>query len=201
MSWADARCCIVSHLGHEMSQTNPSTLAHWPTPPSQSSAGQVLASFPPGYHVHYSAPHDQHAELAFTESSIHPSLALWELLHCILHSVFLHDQGCEPLMADDYSKYVLRQIANLQGCPAIDFSSTKKSLLTLFVGKSGRRPCCLICGKSRGSIPRTLGCVRSHLQLKPFRCGGCQLCNDRNGFVHPACISWLFGTDYFYFYS
>jgi hypothetical protein len=179
-----------------MNQMNPSTSAHWPTTPSQSSAGHLFAYLPPGYYSPDSACHDEQAAQAFTESSGHPSVALRKLLDYILHSAFLHNQECEPLMADDYSKYVLRQIANLQGCPAIDLSSTKKSLLTLFVGKSGPRPCCLICGKSKGTIPRTLGCVRSHLQLKPFRCGGCQLCNPRSGYVHPACISCLFKTDY-----
>jgi hypothetical protein len=182
-----------------MSQTNPSSPVHWQPTQHQSSTTRSSVYPPPDHHVPYPAPHDQQAAQAFTASSSHPNIALRKLLDYVLHSAFIHNQDCEPLMTDDYSKYLLRQIANLRGCPAIDFSSSKKSLLTIFVGKSGRRPCCLICDKARGSIPRTLGCVRSHLQLKPFRCGGCQSCNQTNGYVHPACIPWLFGADYFYF--
>jgi hypothetical protein len=186
----NSRNGMASSWEEQMSQMNASTVADSRSTPHQPSLSPLSVRPPPGYHVPYLAPHDQRATQAFTESSNHPNVALRKLLDCILHSTFIHDQACEPRITDDYSKYVLRQISDLIGCPRIDFSMSKQSLFTLFVGKSGLRPCCLICDKSRESIPRTLGCVRSHLQHKPFRCEGCQSCNEKNGFVRPACISW-----------
>ncbi|KIM30298.1 hypothetical protein M408DRAFT_296558 [Serendipita vermifera MAFF 305830] len=75
----------------------------------------------------------------------------------------------------------LEQITHLPQCPPIDFSNSKRSLFTLFVDEKLR--CCLFCGSSKTTISRALGCVRSHLGHKPFRCTGCQSCNPVNGYA------------------
>jgi hypothetical protein len=168
-----------------MSHTNPSTTVHWPTPPRQSPP-ILLVRPPPNQLVPYSAPHDWRVTQAFTPGSSHPNVVRRRLLDCFLRSTWMHNQACEPRMTEDYSKYVLLQVINWDGCPPIDFSNSKQSLLTVFVGRSAGRPSCLFCDKPKDSIPRALSCVRAHLQLKPFRCEGCQSCNGENGYVYLA---------------
>jgi hypothetical protein len=166
-------------------QTNLSTSADWQF--TLQLFAMLLSIHPPlNQLVLHSAPHDQQAMDAFTPGSSNPNEFLRGLLECFLHSIWMHNQHYEPQMMDDYSKYVLNQAANLNGRLHIDFNNPKKSLLTVFVGRSGSRPSCLICGKSKDTIPRALGCIRAHLQLKPFRCEGCQACNQQNGYVYLA---------------
>jgi hypothetical protein len=141
--------------------------------------------------VLYPAPHDQQAMEAFTPGSRNQDEFLRGLLECFLHSTWMHNQHYEPQMMDDYSKYVLRQLANLNGSLPADFNNPRKSLLAFFVGRSDTRPSCLICSKPQDTIPRALSCVRAHLRLKPFRCEGCPSCNRKNRFVYPAFLKFL----------
>ena len=118
---------------------------------------------------------------AFTERSYHPSVALRVLLDCIKLSSFITDQVSEPCITDKYSISVLAQIIDLPQCPPIDFGTPKGSLYTMFIDKQSYR--CLMCGSSKTSVARALGCVRSHLGHRPFRCSGCQSCNLHDGYV------------------
>jgi hypothetical protein len=44
--------------------------------------------------------------------------------------------------------------------------------LNIFVDSVEKK--CLLCGAPKTSMPRALGCVRSHLGLRPFTCPGPQ---------------------------
>lgn len=116
---------------------------------------------------------------AFTKDSFHPSVALRGLLDYVLPSAFISDQVLEPFLADRHSIQILERIICLPQCPPVDFGNSKRSLFTLFVDNASPR--CLFCGLSKRSLPQVLGCVRSHLNHKPFKCAGCPLCNPVNG--------------------
>ena len=174
----------VYSLGQSTSRVNVATLVDQQAALHQPSASLLSIFPPPQCLVSYAARHDDHAMRAFPNNA-----ALRGFLDCLLHSLFIHNQDPEPLFTDDYGRYVLHQAARLQGCPQLDFSNPRQSILTVLVGKSNRgRPHCLICGNIRGSLPRILGCVRSHLQFKPFRCNGegCLSCNSVTGYVYTA---------------
>jgi hypothetical protein len=149
--------------------------------PCQPIPGTLLVLPPPEHLVPYSGPQSKVLSESFTDGSCHPNVALRGLLDCILHSTFLANQEVEPTLTDEYGIYVLSQLVNLPQCPPIDFNVPKRSLFTLFVDRPHYR--CLMCHTHKSSLSRALGCVRSHLEHRPFRCMGCQSCNSINGWV------------------
>lgn len=137
--------------------------------------------------THYSMNQREFLVVAFTRNSCNSNAALRRLLDFVLTSAFILEQTHEPFLADKPSLHLLERIIHLPQCPPIDFRNSKRSLFTLFVE---RAPFvektlfrCLFCGLCKTSMPRALGCVRSHLGHKPFRCSGCQSCNPVDGSV------------------
>jgi hypothetical protein len=117
--------------------------------------------------------------VAFTENAYHPNPALKALLCEVRHSNFVLYDEYEPYISEDYSICVLAAIVYLPGCPLIPLASLQCSLFTVFVDRSEYR--CLFCGSCKTSLTRAVGCVRSHLGHRPFRCTGCDSCNIIDG--------------------
>lgn len=136
---------------------------------------------PPADLTHYSIKQRGCLAVAFTKDSCHPSIALRSLLDYVLPSAFILDQSHEPFFTDKLAMLFIERIIHLPQCPPIDFGNSKRSLFTIFVEKAAFR--CLFCGLCKTSMPRALGCVRSHLGHKPFRCSGCQSCNQVDGYA------------------
>lgn len=124
-------------------------------------------------------PEPSYIETAFKDGSFHPSPALRKLLDDILTSSFVRFDTLEPLIGDYFGILFLLEVQYLPGCPSTIDSSQKDSLYTLFIKRPGN--ICLLCGKSTTCLNRALGCVRAHLQHRPFKCTGCLSCSFTNG--------------------
>jgi hypothetical protein len=51
----------------------------------------------------------------------------------------------------------------------------------MFLEKGSNK--CLFCGEYKSVLSRAVGCVRRHLEHRPFVCDGlsCELCDERGG--------------------
>lgn len=87
----------------------------------------------------------------------------------------------------------------LVGVPPSDMRSTiatGRSIYAIFVKTVySKARICLICGANKCSLERALGCIRSHLGLRPFTCGGvaegCGLCDGRSEYV-STCLFYAY---------
>ncbi|KIM27416.1 hypothetical protein M408DRAFT_169750 [Serendipita vermifera MAFF 305830] len=76
----------------------------------------------------------------------------------------------------------LIQILHSLNRPSNEMITVADSPCTAFIGgPPGRK--CLLCKADRDSLVRTLGCLRSHFGLRPFKCPGCRSCNEAKGYV------------------
>lgn len=111
---------------------------------------------------------------AFTARSCHPDEHLRALLDRILESEFLQNHQQEPT-SDSLEGYTfLSDIPMHAGVP-------DGSIYLAFIEQSANR--CLMCGNVKDCISRALGCVRRHLDHRPYHCpgslGDCRKCQGR----------------------
>jgi hypothetical protein len=109
-------------------------------------------------------------EQAFGPHSIFPNAALTHFLGLINGSLFLWLNQMEPLIASDEGKELLKMVSYLPGFPPFVSLESKQSIYTLLVDIETRK--CLICGSVKVSLERAVCCIRSHLDHRPFVCGG-----------------------------
>lgn len=129
------------------------------------------------------------AENAFKDGSFHPNPALRRLLEQVLVADFIRLNTMEPCLNDDYSVIALSNVAKMVGCPLVIGKALQYSLFTLFLKRPGN--ICLLCGKSTTCLNRALGCVRAHLQHRPFKCTGCSLCSSVSGYAQFSTLAHL----------
>lgn len=126
--------------------------------------------------------------MAFTTRSTEPNFALRTLLEDVLHSDYLRNQKREPLLSEPDGQLMVANVAKLAGFPPVSHGRKDQSLYALFLEPITNR--CLFCskihGEIRGVLSRAIGCVRAHLEHRPFRCSGCGPCSQRQKYVHPT---------------
>jgi hypothetical protein len=109
-------------------------------------------------------------ERAFQPGSKYSNEARAQLLGLIRGSGFLLMNNLEPSIDSDEGQELVRKVAYLSGYPSIPSQLSSSSIFTLLVEFRERR--CLMCGYVRTTLERAIGCVRSHLDHRPFACGG-----------------------------
>jgi hypothetical protein len=109
-------------------------------------------------------------QVAFGRYSPFPNEALAKLLPLIVGSSFISAHQLEPTIDSEEGQALLSEIVYFTDCPPRALQISNLSIFTLMVDFSSRK--CLICGSSKTSIDRAVGCIRSHLDHRPFVCGG-----------------------------
>jgi len=116
---------------------------------------------------------------AFGPRSIFPNEALARLLSLTSLSPFVLNHRLEPTVDSEEGQALIQNIRYLPDCPTTALQWSTLSIFTLFVNFQHRR--CLLCGSKKTSLERAVGCVRSHLDHRPFICGihsvRCASCN------------------------
>jgi hypothetical protein len=119
-------------------------------------------------------------ERAFRSNSAFPNEACAKLLEFISQSTFIGSNQLEPSIDSDEGQRLLKNIRDMSDCPPMAFQKSNLSIFALLVDINSRR--CLICNSAKSSLDRAIGCVRSHLNHRPFVCGGepagCVRCKD-----------------------
>jgi len=165
---------------HASYQPTPNTISHslhhYSTPmvPTQS-------HYPPVDSSTSETPNRQELlARAFRPSSIFPSEACARLFGLITQSHFIKAHQLEPSIDSSEGQALLKNVWNLSDCPPMASQKSNLSIFALLVDLNARR--CLICGSTKISLDRAIGCVRSHLDHRPFVCGGepagCARCKD-----------------------
>jgi hypothetical protein len=113
-----------------------------------------------------------------------PNAALAKLCDVIIKSEFIRNHRLEPTIGSKEGRELLKQIEDMPGHPPMASQDPDDSIYVLFVSDPSNK--CLICGKTKNS-PSMLGCVRRHLDHRPFRCagksGGCKSCPENDVYV------------------
>jgi hypothetical protein len=124
--------------------------------------------------------HKQLLEASFRPHSSFPNTARRSLLDLITQASFLKTHQNEPSIDSADGQALLMNMWDLSDCPPMAFQKSSLSIFALLVDVDSRT--CLICGSSKTSLDRAIGCVRSHLDHRPFVCGGasvgCSRCQD-----------------------
>lgn len=120
--------------------------------------------------------HAQIIQLAFTVNSIYPSEYLRSCLVIICISRFLVDNDEEPTIGSENGDLILGGTPMLLAFCSHLLGQLGKSIYLAFIDSRSKQ--CLLCGDIKTTVPRTLNCVRSHLNHKPFHCSavGCKFC-------------------------
>jgi hypothetical protein len=117
---------------------------------------------------------------AFRLPSNFPSEARARLLDLIIQASFIKAHQLEPSIDSSEGQVLLKNVWDLPDCPPMAFQKSNLSIFALLIDLNVRR--CLICGSAKSSLDRAIGCVRSHLDHRPFVCGGepagCFRCRD-----------------------
>jgi hypothetical protein len=105
------------------------------------------------------------------------------LVKPLLLSELLRKNGLESPADEDCSVLALntrisslRHIVKLLGSPSISAESLARSPCGILIERPEDR--CWICGYRGSSLEDVFGDIRSHFGLSPFRCSGCQSCDD-----------------------
>jgi hypothetical protein len=147
-------------------------------------APQRLPERPPAtnsYHFHATTPISiplphapsqvqftaEHLRNAFTDNSVYPDPFRRYCLDLVIDSLHLYENRIEP---DQNSPEAIQILGPAAAC--LPSTTAPGSILNVFVDSVEKR--CLVCGATKTSMPRILGCVRSHLGLRPFTCPGLQ---------------------------
>jgi hypothetical protein len=109
----------------------------------------------------------EHLRTAFTDNSVYPDPFRRYCLDLLIESLHLYANRLEP---DQNSLEAIQILGPAAGC--LPSTTAPGSILNVFVDSVEKK--CLVCGATKTSMPRTLGCVRSHLGLRPFTCPGPQ---------------------------
>lgn len=86
----------------------------------------------------------------------------------MLNSEFVQSGQLEPTIGSEEGGLFLKQIENELGHPPAVTHNNTLSIFTLLC--CGFR--CLLCGDTKRSTQRAVGCIRSHLNHRPFVCKG-----------------------------
>ena len=125
--------------------------------------------------------HQDYVLVAFGPGSIFPNNALAKLLSLLAGSLFVSTHQPEPTIDSADGQALLSQIACIPDCPSTASQKTHISIYVLLLDIPKRK--CLLCGSSKSSLDRAIGCVRSHLNHRPFVCGVqsacCTPCRER----------------------
>jgi hypothetical protein len=112
-----------------------------------------------------------HFDKTFTETVLGDNLSLRVLLDNILGSPWRKDHTLEPNYGaknDDVSQGLSLPIER------------GSSVLLAFIRKVDDEHTCILCkGLVSTRVPRQLGHVRGHLDLRPFSCAGCDSCDPK----------------------
>ena len=119
--------------------------------------------------------HSDILQKAFTKDSYHPDSILRAQLDEVINSDYVRSDEHEPLT------YKCHKDGNKHTSSSKKSKTAKTSSYIRFIKRPGS--VCLLCGSQKTSLSRALGCVRAHLDHRPFRCSGCELCNVIDGYV------------------
>jgi hypothetical protein len=102
----------------------------------------------------------------------------------IIKSKFYIEDLLEPTVDSDEAKAMFLEVQDWDILPGS--RSRGKSIYYVFIEGGSNR--CRFCGAQKTSLYRVLGCVRSHLNHRPFQCSGsdmgCKICPSEAGYVH-----------------
>jgi hypothetical protein len=107
---------------------------------------------------------------AFGPHSSCANEALAHYLDLINCSLFKWLDLPEPTLNHEEGRGLLEKISYLPGCPLVPERYRSRSIFILLVDCATKK--CLICGVMKGTLERAIGCVRAHLNHRPFICGG-----------------------------
>lgn len=134
-------------------------------------------SLAPGIHSWTTSTAREHLERVLGWSSPLTNTALIKLFLLIMESPFIRAHEMEPTIDSQDGQALLKQVQCLPDCPRNLFDLSESSVLTLFAAHPIFR--CLICGNPKQSMTRVTGCIRSHLDHRPYAChgdAGCETC-------------------------
>ncbi|PVF93774.1 hypothetical protein CPB86DRAFT_835863 [Serendipita vermifera] len=109
-------------------------------------------------------------DAAFTTGSVYESDTLRGLLDLVLISEVLEQDEEEPCLGSREGNAILENMKVLGYELPSRETTSRQSMYTFFLGEDRNQ--CLICGKSKTCLQRGIECVRSHLNHRPFVCGG-----------------------------
>lgn len=156
----------------ESRSRSPITLSS-PPPPS------TLVHRTPKRYIHRAQPKQNFLDALFTAESVRPNEYLRQCLNRIRVASFYLQGEHEP------TQNTPDGLAILQTTPPSSSRSAKSdpSIYRIFLDGT----LCLMCGEEKKSVPRAAGCVRKHLDHRPFRCrgqlDGCANCSNGNEYV------------------
>lgn len=121
-------------------------------------------------------------QIAFTTHSNQPNNHRRYILDRVLQSEFYRNDTLEPMSCSPEGASILG-LADSNNDLTTDIS--RGSIYLVFLDQTKKR--CLFCNKKASSVNRALGCVRAHLNHRPFFClgaaMGCQKCKGENKYV------------------
>jgi hypothetical protein len=158
-----------SHFPSHSESRSPITL-------SSSPPRSALVHRTPKRYIHRAQPNRNFLDTLFTAQSDRPNEYLRQCLNRIRVASFYLQGEHEP------TQNTPDGLAILQTTP-LSSSRSDPSIYRIFLDGT----LCLMCGEEKKSVPRAVGCVRKHLDHRPFRCrgqlDGCENCSSGNGYV------------------
>ena len=175
--------CISTISTFEVSQnvSLPSPLPSLYSASRQLPTSEAVSGHKSGTHAQRSRIDYPLLQTAFTEQSNHPDNRLRSLLDRVIEAPFIRDHQLEPTQDSIEGWLIMDDDLIDHGSSSTHSPAPCGSIYRLFI--SGSEHMCLFCGSKRGGLSRALGCVRRHLDHRPFRCqgklGGCNTCHDK----------------------
>lgn len=140
-------------------------------PPRKDTPTSSLVQRTVKHHPYRCKPEPDLLSAAFLPGSRHPDAYLRGCLNRVLEAAFYQNGDREPTMSSIESSTILGTL-NRRRC------RDNVSIYRIFVNEKGTN--CLMCGKKSTSMTRLIGCVRKHLDHRPFICRGhdddCETC-------------------------
>jgi len=133
---------------------------HFHVPPSP-------ISIPPLHAASQVRSGTEHVRTAFKNNSVYPD----PFRRYCLDSIVESQLDINQLEPDQNSLEAIQILGPAAFC--LPSTTAPGSILNIFVDSVEKK--CLVCGAPKTSMPRALGCVRSHLGLRPFPCPGPQM--------------------------
>lgn len=126
----------------------------------------------------------QHVKLQSLPDSLpatYPNRGQVELVEQFIKSHQYLENSLEPTVGSHDASYLMSKMG-IEGRRMLCQLENGSSVLLVLVEKRGKEYICVLCGNSKGSRCRALGCVRACLNFRPFVCpgnqSGCNLCID-----------------------